>query len=61
MVVTQRSPPLDLVTLSHASRVDQPARSGPTEFAVLLGTAAHHAETAANRLLEIVAGAGVRG
>ena len=37
------------------------ARSGATEFAVLLNSAAHHAETAADRLLEIVAGAGVPG
>jgi GGDEF domain-containing protein len=37
------------------------ARSGPTEFAVLLGSAAHHAETAAQRLLRVVAGAGVPG
>jgi GGDEF domain-containing protein len=37
------------------------ARSGPAEFAVLLGTPAHHAETAADRLLEVVAGAGVPG
>jgi hypothetical protein len=37
------------------------ARSGPSEFAVLLNAAAHNAETAANRLLEIVAGVGVPG
>jgi GGDEF domain-containing protein len=37
------------------------ARSGPTEFAVLLGSAAHHAETAAQRLLRVVAEAGVPG
>ncbi|MCZ2822739.1 hypothetical protein O2V63_20575 [Modestobacter sp. VKM Ac-2977] len=37
------------------------ARSGPSEFAVLLGAAAHHAETAANRLLVVVADAGVPG
>ncbi|MCZ2803672.1 diguanylate cyclase [Modestobacter sp. VKM Ac-2983] len=37
------------------------ARSGPSEFAVLLGAAAHHAETAADRLLEVVADAGVPG
>jgi GGDEF domain-containing protein len=37
------------------------ARSGPTEFAVLLDAAAHHAETATNRLLEVVASAGVPG
>jgi GGDEF domain-containing protein len=41
--------------------VDQPARSGPTEFAVLLDAAARHAETATNRLLEVVTGAGVPG
>lgn len=35
------------------------ARSGPSEFAVLLGATAHHAETAANRLLDVIAGAGV--
>ena len=37
------------------------ARSGPTEFAVVLGSAAHHAETAATRLLAVVADAGVPG
>ena len=37
------------------------ARSGPAEFAVLLGSADHHAETAANRLLAVVAEAGVPG
>jgi GGDEF domain-containing protein len=37
------------------------ARSGPTEFAVLLSTAAQHAETATRRLLEVVAEAGVPG
>ena len=37
------------------------ARSGPTEFAVLLDGAAHHAETAANRLVATVAGAGIEG
>ena len=37
------------------------ARSGPTEFAVLLDGAAHHAETAANRLVGTVAGVGVEG
>lgn len=35
------------------------ARSGPTEFAVLLNGSAHDAETAATRLIEVVAGAGV--
>ena len=39
--------------------VDWLARSGATEFAVLLGAASHDAETAANRLLEVVANAGV--
>ena len=37
------------------------ARSGPTEFAVVLEAAAHHAETAATRLLTVVAEAGVPG
>jgi Diguanylate cyclase, GGDEF domain len=37
------------------------ARSGPTEFAVVLSSAANHAETATRRLLEAVAGAGVPG
>ena len=37
------------------------ARSGPTEFAVVLNTATHHAETAATRLLAVVAEAGVPG
>jgi len=37
------------------------ARSGPTEFAVLLSSAAHHAETAARRLLEVIAEVGVPG
>ncbi|QXG74619.1 diguanylate cyclase [Modestobacter sp. L9-4] len=37
------------------------ARSGPTEFAVLLDGAAHDAETAANRLVATVAAAGVEG
>ena len=37
------------------------ARSGPTEFAVLLDGASHHAETAANRLVATVAAAGVEG
>ncbi|MFQ1003221.1 diguanylate cyclase domain-containing protein [Modestobacter sp. SSW1-42] len=37
------------------------ARSGPTEFAVLLDGAAPDAETAANRLVSTVAGAGVAG
>ena len=37
------------------------ARSGPTEFAVLLDGAAHHAETAANRLVSTVASAGLEG
>jgi GGDEF domain-containing protein len=37
------------------------ARSGPTEFAVVLSSAADHAETATRRLLDVVAGAGVPG
>ena len=37
------------------------ARSGPTEFAVLLDGAAHHAETAANRLVATIAGADIEG
>ena len=37
------------------------ARSGPDEFAVLLDGAAHVAETAANRLVATIAGAGVEG
>ena len=55
---------LDLVAAALSANVrgeDWLARSGPSEFAVLLNTAAHHAETAATRLLEVVAGAGVPG
>ena len=37
------------------------ARSGPTEFAVLLGSSAADAETATERLLQVVVGAGVPG
>jgi len=37
------------------------ARSGPTEFAVLLDGAAHDAETATNRLVGTIASAGVEG
>jgi GGDEF domain-containing protein len=37
------------------------ARSGPTEFAVLLGSDSADAETATNRLLEVVAQLGVPG
>src|SRR4051812_31347513 len=37
------------------------ARSGPTEFAVLLNGSAHDAETAATRLIEVVSGAGLPG
>ena len=37
------------------------ARSGPTEFAVLLDGAAHDAETAAHRLVTTIADAGVDG
>src|SRR4051794_9101487 len=46
---------------AHMRGDDWLARSGPAEFAVLLSTPAHHAETATNRLLEVVAGAGVPG
>jgi GGDEF domain-containing protein len=55
---------LDLVAAALSANMrgdDWLARSGPSEFAVLLSAAAHHAETAANRLLEIIAGAGVPG
>jgi hypothetical protein len=55
---------LDLVAAALSANMrgeDWLARSGPTEFAVLLDAAAHHAETATNRLLEVVAGAGVPG
>ena len=37
------------------------ARSGATEFAILFNSTAQDAETAANRLIEVVAGAGVPG
>ncbi|WP_138757891.1 hypothetical protein [Modestobacter altitudinis] len=48
--------------LSAAVRADDwLARSGPTEFAVLLGSAAGDAETATERLLQVVVGAGVPG
>jgi len=46
---------------AHMRGDDWLARSGPSEFAVVLGTADHHAETAADRLLEVVANAGVPG
>jgi GGDEF domain-containing protein len=46
---------------AHMRGDDWLARSGPTEFAVLLSTPAHHAETATNRLLAVVADAGVPG
>ena len=55
---------LDLVAAALSANVrgdDWLARSGPSEFAVVLSSAAHHAETAAHRLLEIVALAGVPG
>jgi hypothetical protein len=55
---------LDQVAAALSANVrgdDWLARSGPGEFAVLLDTASHHAETAADRLLEVVAGAGVPG
>jgi hypothetical protein len=55
---------LDQVAAALSANVrgdDWLARSGPGEFAVLLSTASHHAETAANRLLEVVAGAGAPG
>ncbi|MCZ2813388.1 hypothetical protein O2W15_18310 [Modestobacter sp. VKM Ac-2979] len=55
---------LDQVAAALSANVrgdDWLARSGPTEFAVLLGAAAHHAETATDRLLEVVAGTGVPG
>jgi hypothetical protein len=55
---------LDLVAAALSANLrgdDWLARSGPTEFAVLLDGAAHHAETATNRLIEVVAGAGVPG
>ena len=55
---------LDQVAAALSANVrgdDWLARSRPTEFAVLLGAAAHHAETAANRLLQIVAETGIPG
>jgi len=55
---------LDLVAAALSANVrgtDWLARSGPAEFAVLLDSAAHHAETATDRLLEVVAEAGVPG
>jgi len=55
---------LDRIAAALSANVrgdDWLARSGPTEFAVVLGSAAHHAETAANRLLAVVTEAGVEG
>ncbi|MCZ2817322.1 diguanylate cyclase domain-containing protein [Modestobacter sp. VKM Ac-2984] len=55
---------LDQVAAALSANVrgdDWLARSGPAEFAVLLGAAEHDAETATNRLLEVVAGAGLPG
>ena len=55
---------LDLVAAALSANMrgdDWLARSGPSEFAILLSTAAPHAETAADRLLEVVATAGVPG
>ena len=46
---------------AHVRGDDWLARSGPSAFAVVLNAAAHNAETAANRLLEVVAGVGVPG
>lgn len=57
-----RDSQLDQVAAALSASVrgdDWLARSGPSEFAVLLGAAAHHAETATNRLLDVVAGVGV--
>ena len=55
---------LDQVAAALSSNVrgdDWLARSGPAEFAVVLNSPAHHAETAANRLLGVIADAGVPG
>ncbi|WP_222192800.1 diguanylate cyclase domain-containing protein [Modestobacter italicus] len=55
---------LDRVAAALSANVrggDWLARSGPSEFAVVLDSPAHHAETAANRLLQVVADAGVPG
>ena len=55
---------LDLVAAALSANMrgdDWLARSGPSEFAILLSSAAHHAETAADRLLEVVTKAGVPG
>ncbi|NIH66375.1 diguanylate cyclase domain-containing protein [Modestobacter marinus] len=55
---------LDRVAAALSANVrgdDWLARSGATEFAVLLGAVAHHAETAADRLTEVVSDAGVPG
>lgn len=55
---------LDQVAAALSANVrgdDWLARSGPAEFAIVLNSPAHHAETAARRLLGVVAGAGVPG
>jgi GGDEF domain-containing protein len=55
---------LDLVAAALSANLrsdDWLARSGPTEFAVLLNGAAQDAETAANRLVQVVVHAGVPG
>ncbi|MCZ2836005.1 diguanylate cyclase domain-containing protein [Modestobacter sp. VKM Ac-2985] len=55
---------LDRVAAALSGNVrgdDWLARSGPSEFAVLLGAAEQDAETAADRLLEVVTGADLPG